>query len=334
VVAGLERRNTEPTAWATIYKVAIKSLCTLCLMILITWPSRDVYLLGWNDFLSFYAGGRLAFTDRLYDPAVVSAIQFEASGTSGPALRFIRLPHYAIVLWPLSQLPYTSAYLLWQALNIGAVLTAIRLWPYSKRTLAHTFAVWLPLYWAFINGQDLGLMLCLIVAVIRQLECGNERKAASIVTACLIKFQFLWLVPVALIRHCRTLPISAGITAFLLLCPFAFNPRWPLEYYNAVVLSRSIISNTPCNLFPILGWPGLLLGVVVAAVLAWRCSPVIAFAGSIAIAVLVSPHAYIQDYALIAPLVGLLSERIRATYTSETKSLERQQIVLTRKTAT
>src|ERR1039457_5585008 len=45
-----------------------------------------------TDFLSFYAGGRLAATGHLYDTQAIWKAQFEATGRYGPGLLFIRLP--------------------------------------------------------------------------------------------------------------------------------------------------------------------------------------------------------------------------------------------------
>jgi hypothetical protein len=281
-------------------------------MLLITWPSRQAYLKGWNDFLQFYAGGRLAFTDQLYNPVTVAAVQVEASAALRPERRFVRLPHYAILLWPLSHLPYLPSYALWQLLNLIGVVGAVYLWPYSRSVLAHTFAVWLPLYWSFINGQDLGLMLFGMVAVIREIGRPDSSKSGLALASCLIKYHLIWLAPVALFRRNRAMLTFLGVTGGLLVLGFAINPGWLSQYYQSVLLGRSVISKTPYNLFPLLGWWGLLAGMIVAAVLVWRCKPEIAFAGSIAVAVAVSPHAYIQDYTLVAPLAACLFERLRA----------------------
>jgi hypothetical protein len=78
-----------------------------------------------------------------------------------------------------------------------------------------------------------------------------------------------------------------------------------LQYYETVVRSRSIISNTPQNLFPLLGWYGLPLAVLAILLLSRRVSVELTFLMSLAAAVMVSPHAYLYDYALLAPLVSL-----------------------------
>jgi hypothetical protein len=65
------------------------------------------YVRGWNDFLSFYAGGKLAFPQSVYDPAAISVQQAKSGHIAPAALRFIRPPHHAMVLSPLTSLPVT-----------------------------------------------------------------------------------------------------------------------------------------------------------------------------------------------------------------------------------
>jgi hypothetical protein len=269
-------------------------------------PRRQAnYVHGWNDFLAFYAGGKLAFTQSLYDPAAISVEQANSGHIAPAALRFIRLPHYAMVLSPLTRLPYIPAFVLWQIVNVGAIIGAVWLWPYPRRVFTCILLACPPVYWGLSLGQDTGLLLLGVSAAVRAIRNSNDGAVGIALAWCLIKFHLIWLAPLALLRRGKALLVFAALCAALLAAPMLINPQWPLQYYETVVRSRSIISNTPQNLFPLLGWYGLPLAVLAILLLSRRVSVELTFLMSLAAAVMVSPHAYLYDYALLAPLVSL-----------------------------
>lgn len=279
------------------------------IMLLVTWqPRGHMYRNGWNDFLSYYAGGRLAFTDKLYDPATVSRVQLESAGDTWKAQRFVRLPHYAVALSPLAALPYLPAYVLWQVLNLAAVVMAVWLWPYSRVVFAYTLAFWVPLYIALLNAQDLALTLCALTATARALRSGNDRLAGMALAACLIKYHLFVLAPLALWRRPRVVLLAGGLTAAALGAVTFLNPSWPRQYWETVLQGRSVISFTPVNLFPHAGWFALPVAAGAALFVARRRPPEIALLCSVPLAVLTVPHAFFQDYTLAAPVTALVFE--------------------------
>jgi hypothetical protein len=208
-------------------------------VLFIIWPLQRIYLGGANDFLTFYAGGKLAFTDRLYDPGAVRDVQMEAHQATGPALRFIRLPYYAVLLSPLTLFPYLPAYAVWQALQLAAVIAAVWLWPRSRiRRIRFDYltAASLPSYWSFASGQDIGFMLLGLSATIRLMD-RRRLVAAAIVFASvgLLKFHFLWLTPLVLIRNRRMLLAFCVAVAALVSVGFLIDPSWPVRYYESVL---------------------------------------------------------------------------------------------------
>jgi hypothetical protein len=300
--------STTPAVWAMfprrwaliVLNVTIVSLA----MAVLTWPARHIYIRGHNDFLSFYAGGKLAFTDQLYDPPTVAAVQETHSGTAGPALRFIRLPFYAVALSVLSVLPYMPAYVLWELFNVLCSIGAVVLWPADRYRFAQVTSVCVPLYWSFLNGQDIGLLLLFVVLAIRWFS-------ASSLLPCLIKFHFLWLTPITLPR--RTWVKSVMPTAALLFIPLIWHPTWPVNYYQAVIHGRSVISHVPISVFPYAGWCGLVVAAFAMIIIVRRCNGQVAFSSGVALAVVVSPHAYFQDYSLAIPIAAFMWERVRSS---------------------
>lgn len=292
----------------TAARIALMTGVTFALMLLAVWPHKNIYLYGENDFLAIYAGAKLAFTDQLYNPEAVRQAQIDAAGATGEILRFSRLPGYAMALAPLSLLPYLPAYAAWQLLNLGALIGAVALWPYRRSTFASVLSVWLPLYIAFAGGQDVSLILLGMAAFFRVIESGRLGWAGMALGICLIKFHFIWVVGLVLLRQrlYRAIPGLAAAAALFVLPGFVVNPDWPLEYYSAIVAWRVAVPKTTYTLFPLIGWAGL----AVAAALAWIAAPrfplPVAACAAVALAVMVSPNGYVADYTLMAPLAALM----------------------------
>lgn len=281
---------------------------TFALVLLAVWPHKRIYLYGENDFLAIYAGARLAFTDQLYNPEAVRQAQIDAAGATGEILRFSRLPGYAMLLSPIRLIPFLPAYVVWQFINLAAVIGAVMLWPYRRATFASVLSVCLPLYIAFAGGQDVSLILLGLAAFFRVMESKRFGWAGFALGICLIKFHFIWGVGLVLLRHrlYRTI-LGLGAAAALFVLPgFAVNSDWPLEYYSAIVAWRVEVPKTTYTFFPLVGWIGLVVAAGLVWVAAMRFSLPAAACAAVALAVVVSPNGYIADYTLMAPLVALL----------------------------
>lgn len=282
------------------------------LILYLTWgPRRQQHFLrGWNDFLAFYAGGRLAFTPHLYDPPSVAAVELQAAGISSDTLRFIRPPHYAMLLAAIAWMPYLPAYVLWLFLNAGSLAAAVFIWPYSRRILACVLAVLPPVYWGWSLGQDTGLVVLAMSAAFRYLHLRRDRAAGLALGAALIKFHFLWLIPFVLRRRRLTLAAWLAFAFAAAAISFAANPGWPRQYFEHVVRARALVSKTPFTLFALLGWAVLPAAAAAQWAVTRRYSTETALASALALAVAVSPHAYLYDYALFAPALALGVERV------------------------
>ncbi len=282
---------------------------TLLLVLALVWPSRSLILTGANDFLSFYAGARLAGTGDLYNPARASQIQLQAAGTTGERLRYIRLPWFAGLLWPLGRLPYAQAYLIWQCLNAMAFLGFLALWPPSSSPgVAVAGLSFLPVYWSLVNGQDLTLLLLWIAGAVRLVESGRPLAAGLLFSLCAAKFHLFALVPVLVIRR-RLGRFAAGSLAGLaglLAISFAVaGPTWPQQYLQTVwgggIHPGPEVAPNVYRLAALPRWA--LAACVVAAV--WIAARRGTFQHGLAITllggVLISPHVFLQDLALWLP---------------------------------
>lgn len=88
---------------------------------------------GITDFMPLHAGGKLAFSDHLYDSARVLETERQTEGWSSPARLYIRLPFEALLFRPLALLNYKLASAIWEIVNAGALAAFAMLWPHRRR---------------------------------------------------------------------------------------------------------------------------------------------------------------------------------------------------------
>ena len=303
------RESMKRDSISTAVRIALMALGSCIAVALALGPHfADQIVSGQNDFLAMYAGAKLAFTDQLYNPDAIRQVQVDSALATAEVMRFNRLPGYAMALSPIGLLPYLLAYFVWQAVNLAAVIGAVSVWPYDRPLFASVLAVCLPLYIGFANGQDVAFLIFGIAAAFRLHEGGRPGWAGFALGICLLKFHFLWAVPLVLLRNGKHRMIGGLALAGLALTVPAFllNPAWPADYYASIVSGRDVISKVPWTLFRWIGWFGLIPAAAAAWLAAGRWPLPIAASIAIIAAVLVSPHGYVADLTLAAPLVALV----------------------------
>lgn len=276
---------------------------------------------GGNDFLAFYAGGRLAGSADLYDTGRIVEVQEQAAGFhGGGVLSFIRPPYYAALLWPLAQLPYYAAYLIWQALCLGAVAAFVVLWPDVKeRAILALASCWsLPLSASFANGQDTVFLVLWIVLALRNMD-RRPWLAGFLMSLCVVKFQFFVFIPVFVLAQKRWrfgLGLFIGGAA-LLAASFAAGGRdWIPRYLTLITSARTNPSEAIMPNLHGLTWPlphatwfELALSVIVLAAV-WIGARRFGVEAALAIVLvggaLVSRHAYVQDCLILLPACMIL----------------------------
>ena len=278
---------------------------------------------GRTDFLSYYAGARLAGTADLYSPPRVYAIQ-QAYGDPGRVIAFTRLPYQAALLWPLGQLPYRTANVIWQLLNLLAVAGFVRLWA-GRLVFVPLCCLYFPMWVSFHSGQDVPLVL-VSVAVGGFLLRKNRHFAAGLAFAlCAVKFHLFLLLPLLIVGKSLwrfAAGFLAGALAEAAVSLWAGGGwDWPVRYSALLRLNES----SEASAGQMLNLKGLLHGLpheaawlaVASAAVVWgtwriirRSRLEVAIGAMLCGGLLVGLHGYMVDAVLLLPLFVALTGRL------------------------
>ena len=262
---------------------------------------------GETDFLSFYAGGKLAFSPGLYDLRQVTAIQ-EGVGI-GLGLCFIRMPWFAAAVWPLAHLSYHAAFWIWQGLLVGGFAVFLFLWPKPALQWRLVIVGWsLTSMMSFQIAQDPALLLAVMAISLHLIRKNEPLIAGLVLSLVLAKFHlFLPLFPAVLLA--RRWKFAAGLysgSAFLVGISFLVDGHdWIQRFVSAT--SNGIEMVKPPSLYPWLGAHLVLFGIAAVAILGaylWRASHDLEFliaAAPVAIIPLLS-HVGMYDCPLLLPV--------------------------------
>ena len=306
------RRKPLPVVIVCVSALALNILLVGSLFVPNAWSGR-------NDFLSLYAGARLAGTPDLYNPAAIRDVQARSIGEAGESLQFSRLPYYALILKPLSWLPYRTAYLVWVCFSSAFAVGFAALWPDDRKTIALLCCSSLPAVVSLLNGQDVSLLLIVAAAAVWLLRRGNSFAAGLVLALMASKYHLAILVPLVILAQRRWRMAAGAASALAVLLAGSFivaGARWPWQYY--VLLTSSPIhpgtAHMP-NLHGLLGAlrfgvygeaaAALLLGVLVIRTALRVPSFEWPFALALAAGILVSFHGYLADCALLLPALVL-----------------------------
>jgi hypothetical protein len=300
-----------------LLKTLIPLLCSLAIFFAWSAVSNGLATGGPNDFLAFYAGGKLAGTGALYHPDAVRQVEIKACGGWSPALLFIRPAFYAHLLKPLTMLPFAQALILWKLLLIAAVLGSVMVLWREAADYALLCAISLPLLLSIGNGQDVALLMLAASGALVLLRRNRDLAAGLVLSLCAIKFHLLVLVPVAFVmtRKWRALGgFLAGI-ATLAAASIGLEGTASIREYLAILARPGISPHAEQmgnlrTLAEAVHLPGIELALAAMVVLL-ACAAMrgrdtetgLAFA--IAAGLVLSGHAYPQDFALLLPFLAL-----------------------------
>jgi len=305
-------------------------LISVALLLIITaaWVINSKpaeFLCGINDYFAFYGGAKLLATHQLYDAAAMRELQIRTFGGVMPNVLYIRPPFEAALLRPLASLPYLVSYWSFQAICLASVIAFMCLFRHKVPEVVPMTGVSFPLACAFLNGQDVVLVLLAAGIGLVLLDREHDFLAGLVLAVCSTKPHLFGLVAIGFLIHRRWRVIGGGVTglsALTALSYWAAGLSWPRRFLETLS-NPTIHPNTlgMGNLYalaygftPLLEWtyvPLLVLVVAGFVYLAYKdrsTERMIAY--GIVGGLLIGRHAFCQDYALLLlPFVALHSSR-------------------------
>jgi glycosyl transferase family 87 len=284
-----------------------------------------------HDYLNLYTGASLALHGRfadLHDTGVQLELERKIVPTTGSLVPFVRPSFYALLLAPMALLPYQTAFWCWIALETALLAGC---WAWSFRRFgpdALVFsALYLPTALGIANGQDCTVLLALIMWAYSLAEKEKFLASGAVLGLMLVKFHLVLLWPVALLVQRRWKMLSGFLAAAAaeVAVSVVLGGLHGARNYIALLQNKDLDRLSPTPQFMI-SFQGLSANLniastageaaIVAAMLAlfavaiWKAPPPRLFAAASAGSLLVAPHVYGYDAALL--LLGLLLTIFRA----------------------
>lgn len=309
-----------------LFFVAVLSLFWLVLGI-------PLLISSWrNDFLCYYIGGTLAREGRfsdLYRPVVQRQVQDSVAPGLKEPRPFVRPPWFAMALAPLTALPLQKAYAVWTA---GWLLVLLAIWIWGARRFGDgglmVAALFFPATVGIAYGQDCTGMLALCCCGWMLLERRRTFAGGLVLGLGLMKLHLVTLLPVWFILQ-RRWRLLAGFMAtgavFLTAALASVGISGLREYLYLLRYGQTeLFGHSPdsmINVYSVLVNLGVdsalarmtLAGLVICTAVygmfgapAWRALA-IALTGSL----LVTPHAFAYDAAMLLLPVWLVLENAR-----------------------
>ncbi len=304
---------------------AILSLIGLTFMVMIALGSRDLVFTGKNDFAPLYNATQLLGTPYLYSAEHNLELLRKHVGGINLSLRYTRLPYHAALFWPLGQLPYQQAYIIWVLIGFGAIVAFALLWrvPTAGDAIAFT-ALSLPAFQSLMNGQDTPLLLLWIALAVYWERKDKPFAAGCILSLCAAKYHLFTLLPLLFLAQRRwrmATGFATGATCLVVLSFAVAGLHWPAEYYRTLTDSdvHPDVTSMP-NLHGLLfglpaSWALQIIGVVAVAVSGWQVMKRTSFLHGLATALigglLISYHSYLSDCALLLPAATVIYSQTR-----------------------
>jgi hypothetical protein len=142
-----------------------------------------------DDFRAFYRAAQLVGTgDGVYSHP--SSLPDESQRTW--FLPYVRIPSYAVLLKPLTIFPYRAARIVWLSILVFAFCMAVWLFPGSRDKLAIALAFSLPVTYSGVLGQDIALVLLIVLGASRLASARRDFVAGMIASLLAIKPTYLF----------------------------------------------------------------------------------------------------------------------------------------------
>lgn len=300
--------------------IGILSTIIVAFMVMMLWSHMELTLNGRNDFAPFYGGAQLLESGQLYDREALMERERQLIGVFSDQHGYIRLPFHAAFVWPLTLLPYMTAYSIWEAALILSWIAFMLLWrPPGGSMNVLLASMSFPVFAAIANGQDTVFLLLILGGMMLLYRRDRKFLAGAIYSLCAIKFHLFLLTPLLIFgnrewRFARGFLSGGGVLAAISFAVAGW--RWPIEFLESAVnpeFSPKTAGMT--NLHGVMlnlpgGW-ALEIVVALAVVAAvWvvcrRMSFEYGLAATLIGGYVLSIHSYLPDFAITLPAVAIL----------------------------
>jgi hypothetical protein len=273
------------------------------------------------DLPQFYFAGRLVRAGNaatMYDPSAYTGLVEELrridARASKQSIYFNRPAFEALLFLPLAFFSFTTAKIIVVMSNV--VLLAMLAWKMPQWLSAPAWVrsclfVFMPFLYSVAFGQDTLLLTLLVSCALFLLLRKREAIAGVVLAVAMFKPHLIWAIPIALVAARRWKAVCAffvtggvlGLISFALV-----GPRGVIQWLD--LLQASTTDNAPLLMGNVraLGLHFGLIAGLAAAAAALVCFLIVLkrnsledqFTAAILIGLLLSPHTYRQDYALMA----------------------------------
>jgi hypothetical protein len=293
--------------WASMKTVAI-CVIGITMIALAVWHRPD----DADDFGPFYRAAGLSSAHLgVYSSPTLSP----QTNSEGKYLPYLRIPFYAMVLRPLTAMPYATARRVWIGLSVLAVFACVWLFPQERNRLAIALAFSFPLADDLMVGQDICLVLLIVVAAARIYQDGQEFLAGLVASLLGIKVTYLPAAGIVFLARSRRGTwgfLTGSAIEFVLSFP-AGGAGWVSEFLTT--LRSPLLDIEPQRMLNIravtesLSMPAVVY-IVAGAVLYvcfWfackRLSVTDGLMAALALGLIAAPHSKVYDGVVLIPLL-------------------------------
>ena len=288
-------------------------------MILLAYQRREVALHAKNDFVTFYAGGKLAGTPNLYSRAANLEVNKTLVGED-MGVMYIRPPFYAVILKPLTVFPFLTAYAIFTCLSLASYLWFVVRFTPECSALPFLAAISIPFLASLLAGQDASFMMAILGGAILMMRKNRDFAAGLILSLLAYKFHLFLFIPLLLVMKKRWRMVGGdlcGTAAMMALGMIVNGPgsiaRWIYVLRNPWINPDASGMPNLHGLVTILNGDmrleALLIGVV-GLLFVWMTPRSdnfeLLFAASLIAGLLVSYHSMIDDDLMLFPVMILV----------------------------
>lgn len=288
-------------------------------MLLLGYQRRDAALHARNDFVTFYAGAKLAGTADLYSRTANLEMNKALVGNDMGEM-YIRPPFYAAILKPLSVFPFMTAYALFTCMSLAAYIWFVAKFTKECSALPFLAAISIPFTATLMAGQDASFMMAILGGSILLTRKNRDFAAGLVLSLLAYKFHLFLFIPLLLVMKKRWRMVGGGLSGIAALAALGMIVNGVASTREWITVLRNPWINPDASGMPNLHGlvtvlngdmrlEGVLIGAVTLAFL-WMTLQTdnyeLLFAACLVCGLLVSYHSMLDDDLMLFPVMILV----------------------------